>query len=301
MKKWIRCTVDMHSYLSDQRTAILWAIDYGAPLHTTNFDHIVPIPFNELISFPPSKIFKAGLGVLPAQVIWDSSTCKEVKRINNEWNERSVSDFKKWIAEGEKRGALFKFTPSSKFGGAHHHIGDLLVYHNDILIYGMNLKLLKADHAEKVDDGDTFHRLFIRLKTIDRWNDNACTGGVLKQPEGMITAAPLVYDNLHNMETEFSDEDYMKAVNDKVLRWQQNNEKAAVSNGLESDACSSVLSQPFGNKKSKELSRRKLLMETSAEVEFTPDRLAEMLAEKDLMKGQADEEFYSASQVGPYN
>lgn len=238
-KKWIRCTVDYYSILSTIPIAILWALDYGAPIYSSNFSDMFKVPSD--IVFPESTIFTAGLGVLPVRFRFDSTECKEKMEISTIWSERSVETFQKLIDEVDKRGALLQFMPSSKFAGPDHHIGDLIVFDNDIVSYGFSMKLQEAGLAS-FSVHDEFQDHFSRLNTrfIERWNDNERTGGVLKKPEGVMKLVPLEVDSLARLETESGGVipfEYLEAVNEKIDEWMRRN----------SDNYSSIMSETNSN------------------------------------------------------
>lgn len=224
-KKWIRCVVDYYAIMSNEPVAILWALDYGVPLHTSNFNNVFQLPMS--VVFPESKIFTAGLGVLPARLRFDSSECKEKIEFTETWIQRSIDMFTNLLEDVNKRGVLLQFKPSSKSGGPNHYIGDLIVFENDIVSYGLSMKLVQADCALSIPDVE-FPKYFARLDTrfIERWNDNFRTGGVLKKPEGVMKVLPLQVDNLAKLEmgSGVLPPDYLEAVKKKIENWQNNND-----------------------------------------------------------------------------
>lgn len=328
-QKWIRCEVDHYSLMSNQHVIILWAIDYGAPLYTSNFDDIFQIPMN--VVFPKSKIFKAGLGVLPARIRFESTNCTWIQELSKVWTDRSVDDFSMWLEEVDHRGLLLQFTPSSKFGQFDHFIGDLVVFENDLLSYGMSTKLLQAGYAQVVADYQ-FQKQFNRIDTrfIERWNDNSRAGGVLKKPEGVIRLIPLDVANLTklDMDAGILPADFLEEIKQRVLKWQEANNgsdrldlisvssdnNTIIGTGVEPPANQRLLAKKLDEMNQKELAnseQRKdvsnlkkkekgesICLAAGASIQCTPK--APIRENYELFQGNStfdDEEFISVSEV----
>lgn len=72
LKKWIRAVVDVQ--LDDEKTLILWAIDYGIPIKS-EIEYIIPITDSDLASKCLCMIYKGGVyGVIPAKEVLFNKT-----------------------------------------------------------------------------------------------------------------------------------------------------------------------------------------------------------------------------------
>lgn len=218
-RKWIRAEVDECQEYSGEKILILWAVDYGLPLYTTKFEDIFSLP--DEYRFPRSKIFVAGLGVMPATLRFDHVNCKVVKEFSEDWNERAVRSFEISVANALELNFIWS-TTASHFEVL---IGDVLIGDQSIVHYGLSSKLIEDDLAITVP-GKNFFALYKQLSTnnIERWNDNRRSGGVLKAQEGVMIGTSDMADKLEKFvkpadANSTLDSDYFKTVSRKVEDW----------------------------------------------------------------------------------
>ncbi|CRL00972.1 CLUMA_CG014337, isoform A [Clunio marinus] len=314
-RKWIRCEVDECKTYSGILTLILWAIDYGFPFYTKNFKKIFPL--HGRFRYPCSKIFVAGLEVVPAKPYFDSVKCKEIIQFNDEWMDHAVEIFKTNLSTVSE---VF-FLSSKKFSHTNVSIGDLLVSEKISIDYGMSSKLVK-DHLAVYVAPDYFQIYYEKLYTnhIERWNDNRRSGGVLKLPEGI--AAPLIVKKLSDIE-DIEESSVLGAVNNsinqRIMQWM---DASDTPKNFESISCSRTTSiSSFQQSNSNKMSASEILESFEMDMEeentsknrtltspiFMPAGAMMSIKQKNITtdhsKGSStlqDEQFVSVSEVGSH-
>lgn len=167
-KKWIRCEVDDVIVFNDVKTYFLWAIDYGIPLYTTDKYKLFPL-HESSFRLPLSKIFVAGLDVMPATIRFDYMKNRLEKVFDDQWSRRAVDLFRSSVASAPE----IQFVPSKTVSHFEVRIGDLHIGENSRLDYALGWKMVKYNTAIDVPK-DEFLKRYEELFTnrIERWNDN---------------------------------------------------------------------------------------------------------------------------------
>lgn len=188
-------------------------------MYTTNFEDIFPLP--EEHHFPRSKIFVAGLAVMPATLRFDHVNCKVVKEFSEDWDERAVRSFETSVANALE----LNFTWSTTASHFEILIGDVLIGDQSIVHYGLSSKLIDNNLAITVP-GKDFFTFYKQLSTnnIERYNDNRRSGGVLKAQEGVMIGTSDMADKLEKFvktadANSTFDSDYVQAASRKVAEW----------------------------------------------------------------------------------
>lgn len=237
-RKWIRAEVDECQYFSGEKVLILWAIDYGLPLYTSNLEDVFPLP--EACRFPTSKIFAASLSVMPATYRFDHVNCKLITEFSEEWNERAVKEFETSVANALE----INFIVSTQISHDEIVIGEVLIGDQSIVHYGLSSKLVEKDLALVVPNKE-FLNYYSRLRTnnIERWNDNRRSGGVMKGPQGVMIGITDMADKLEIFNQEdanSSSSSYIKSCSLKVENWLKQNEQIEQDNASEISSSNSV-------------------------------------------------------------
>lgn len=223
-KKWIRCEVDKVAFIGggngEEHYIFLWAIDYGFPFHTTKLSKLIPIP--EVLKHPSSKIFAAGLSVMPIEITFDHINARMQAKIGEIWTDRAIKTFEKCIREAQ----TVWFVPSTKV--SHHEVlmGDLNVTVAPSEEFVQVSQLLVKEDLAIMPPYAEFVKCYKRLftNTIERWNDYRRSGGVLKLP-GDIMLSPITLELTGEFDGCSSiGESYREAVNRKVRDWQKRND-----------------------------------------------------------------------------
>lgn len=199
-------------------TLILWAIDYGFPLHTTNFQDVFIVPHSVFYT-PLSKVVQAGLSVMPSTIRFDHIAAKEIKSFYHTWLERGVKYFKSQL----NHDLAVRFKRSNVFSHHNFIIGDLFV---GCYQMGMCDQLLEQEVAIKVPR-QSFSLCYEEMLSnkIERWNDNTRLRGVLKQPEGIPSLKSIQVEidekpiRMPPVEVEI-DPNHPDFMNQKVKDWQ---------------------------------------------------------------------------------
>lgn len=227
-KKWIRCNVDAIKQFGESKneTVILWAIDYGFPFHISNLRDLFLL--QEQSCQEPSKIFVAGLLVMPAETRFNHVDCVKEKVIRSEWNQRALTLFRDCV---KNEASLLSFVLSTKFSHGAIKIGDVLVGDQDNVHFGLSNHLVKSGVAVSVpqDKFLKYHKS-LNIDLNERWNDNFLTGGILKNEEGILSLPSLKSYVKGERDEGFDDSasipgsTYKKKILKKVEEWQIRNE-----------------------------------------------------------------------------
>lgn len=212
----------------DEKTLVLWSVDYGLPLYTTSLNDLVPLSFN--FRKPTSRIFAAGLPVLPATIRFDHVNCKTLREFYPEWSDRSVKLFRDLIESKAGTDLKIYFTRSTAFSHPELLIGDLLIYDESLVQYGISSRLLEEECAVIVPS-DQFMKYQDQLLKIERWNDNRRSGGVLKNVEGSMQASINLFEVVDSSNDVGYDGStvgrYEKISVQKVKKWMNKNENVS--------------------------------------------------------------------------
>ena len=164
---------------------------------------------------------------MPATLRFDHINCKTMTEFHTEWNDRAIKIFRETIDSAPE---IF-FARSVINSHPEVMVGDLLIFENSVVQFGMIAKLLKEEVAIRVPNVqfmDLYKKLF--TNRIERWNDNGRTGGVLKNPEGFIQRAS---NNIQVLEPnegdpKTPDSNYIQFSIFKVEEWMKVNNNFAV-------------------------------------------------------------------------
>lgn len=150
------------------KTVFFWALDYGFPFYTTQTNKMFPLQESSF-RLPFSKIFVAGLEVLPAIIRFNYFKSKPETVFTKEWTRRAVDLFKSSVEAAEE---VF-FVPSKTVSHCEVRIGDLIIGKDERIEYAMGSMMEKNDtaiHVKKEKFTDHFDKLNTNI--IERWNDN---------------------------------------------------------------------------------------------------------------------------------
>lgn len=159
---------------------VLWCIDYGVSLCTDNFRRFTAIPreFQEDCGL----ISSGSLNILPAEMKFDFNTCETNLQETSDWSPKAVEIATNFVKFAKK----LKFHVTSEHGDFQY--GDLEAINEEGQSFSLRKMLLDKKMAvapeegsHKMDSQEGIHKTLKRLKTreIDRWNDNARTGGIM--------------------------------------------------------------------------------------------------------------------------
>jgi hypothetical protein len=175
----IRVIIDVAGTLNNEPSFVLWAIDYGIPLHTRNPGYLLPLP-DEFKTYS-EVVFEGSLDVLPGRktVNFRSNTTDLVK--GHEWTDLSVQLFQKCLADA----AEMKFIPvkvlpiESDYQMGKIYFGDVLLKTNSGSVFSLRKIMLQEQFAVEVQD---LAKEYLKSSTshIERWNDNFRHGGIQK-------------------------------------------------------------------------------------------------------------------------
>ena len=203
--------------LNGVQTIILWAIDYGFPLHTTHLNNLIPlkVEFKE----PKSKILTGCLAVMPSATRFNHETGELVKDIKDSWGDLALRSM---VNLAQKCQPVF-FIRSHQISHNELSIGD--VFFGNI---SLSFCLIEKEAAVTVQPNLFFnYHTNLFNKHIERWNDNSRTGGILKHPD----ASEIDYEFFIKktpptiVEEEVSVSSFTEKCVHKVLEWQDRNEE----------------------------------------------------------------------------
>lgn len=167
----------------DRKGAILWAIDYGKPALTITPENLIQLP--EKIREYQSLIFQAGLPLIPATEIYDSESERLKVVACDEWEEETIEFFKKCIRES----SVCYFRQSPDIRDEEISFGELIIQKPSGEVFELSQKLCEMKLAlREAPSGERFLNVFNRSisAVIDRWNDNARSGGVCSKPDMLM-------------------------------------------------------------------------------------------------------------------
>lgn len=140
---YIRAIVDSAQKLNNEPSFILWAVDYGVPLHTKNAAYInqIPIQFKKY----NENVFEASIDVLPAKKAANFLTGKTDLIKGHQWIELAVQLFQKCISDS----AELKFVPTKvlNFDTKKIYFGDILLKNHNGSTFSLRKILLDEEFA----------------------------------------------------------------------------------------------------------------------------------------------------------
>jgi hypothetical protein len=220
-KKYIRCEVtDIQQQYKMNPSYNIFALDYGIPLVLKNRKDLIKIPsrFKHL----PSPIIRCGLDVLPAATTFCFNKLKEVSKGNHEWTLEGLEHFWKMmnrpILEFEHTYKDIKYK-DTKFG-------ILKVLFKTGEIVDINQRLVNSEVAWQPKSIEEFFKNFMQTSTpsIEIWNDNFRSGGVLKEGEIRPGILPNFNRLFHDLDKPKMNIHSSLSVYEKVNEWRQRNE-----------------------------------------------------------------------------
>lgn len=202
-------------------TVIMWAIDYGVALHTSNLLNIHPL--SDTIKPSTSAINIGCLAALPATLRFNFEKSRQDVVFQEQWTERAMTFFQSCIENSHE---LHFITYPSMIDGV--TVGELIMEDNAGCFSKVSNKMIEETLAMTVPEHE-FLRYYNRSMApfTERWNDFKRSGGVLKIPEGVILnetqidqlvaskSAHEITDSVYSETKKFSIE--------KVSSWKQRN------------------------------------------------------------------------------